>query len=191
MANRDRETLLGSECTMSSEWIFTSKPMPSPECTNAECLEPDVVYKINETNGAVYRCCYACWTSLAVKKSDFIARASGGYSEFKQAKEAWYLAKMKERRETEVQQQAWAPDFYDSKEWKRVRFDVLERHFAKYGHWCLLCHNKFTPLHVDHIKPRSKYPELALDANNLQVLCHICNEGKGNRSETDFRGEPA
>lgn len=43
-------------------------------------------------------------------------------------------------------------------------------------------------LHVDHIKPRSKYPELEFDVNNLQVLCADCNIGKSNIDETDWRG---
>lgn len=42
-------------------------------------------------------------------------------------------------------------------------------------------------IHVDHIKPRSKFPELALDVNNLQILCEDCNVGKLNRFETDYR----
>ena len=35
-------------------------------------------------------------------------------------------------------------------------------------------------LHVDHIKPRSLYPDLALDKSNLQVLCEDCNIAKSN-----------
>lgn len=35
-------------------------------------------------------------------------------------------------------------------------------------------------LNVDHIKPRKFFPHLALDINNLQVLCSDCNHGKGN-----------
>ena len=42
-------------------------------------------------------------------------------------------------------------------------------------------------MHVDHIKPRRKYPELALTESNLQVLCEECNHGKGNWDETDWR----
>ncbi len=42
-------------------------------------------------------------------------------------------------------------------------------------------------MHVDHIKPRRKYPELALSRSNLQVLCNLCNHGKGNWDETDWR----
>lgn len=44
-------------------------------------------------------------------------------------------------------------------------------------------------MHVDHIKPRSKYPHLAYDVNNLQVLCQDCNFGKSNHDETDWRRE--
>jgi hypothetical protein len=40
-------------------------------------------------------------------------------------------------------------------------------------------------LHVDHVKPRSKYPELALDLDNLQILCAACNTRKGDR---DYHG---
>jgi len=42
-------------------------------------------------------------------------------------------------------------------------------------------------LHVDHIKPRSKYPDLALELKNLQVLCEDCNIGKGTWDESDWR----
>ena len=36
-------------------------------------------------------------------------------------------------------------------------------------------------IHVDHIKPRSKYPKLALDQSNLQPLCETCNLKKGDK----------
>jgi 5-methylcytosine-specific restriction endonuclease McrA len=42
-------------------------------------------------------------------------------------------------------------------------------------------------INVDHVKPRRKFPELALDPMNLQVLCNVCNHGKGNWDETDWR----
>lgn len=77
-------------------------------------------------------------------------------------------------------------DFYRSKEWLSLRFQVLKAH----KHICVLCGS--TPetgaiMDVDHIKPRSKYPHLALDINNLQILCRVCNLGKSNNDETDFR----
>ena len=40
---------------------------------------------------------------------------------------------------------------------------------------------------VDHIKPRSKFPGMSLDLENLQVLCNDCNMGKSNDDFTDWR----
>jgi 5-methylcytosine-specific restriction endonuclease McrA len=76
--------------------------------------------------------------------------------------------------------------FYESKEWKQARYQTLRDH----GRRCACC--GATPatgaiMHVDHIKPRYKFPELSLDLNNLQVLCSDCNEGKGAWDSTDFR----
>ncbi|MDE2021210.1 MAG: HNH endonuclease [Patescibacteria group bacterium] len=76
--------------------------------------------------------------------------------------------------------------FYDSDEWKRLRFRALEH----YGRRCACCGattDDGKKLHVDHIKPKSRYPELALCFENLQILCEDCNIGKGASSETDFR----
>ena len=60
----------------------------------------------------------------------------------------------------------------------------------KYGARCMCC--GATPaggavMNVDHIKPRKLFPDLALDINNLQILCHDCNHGKGNWDQTDWR----
>ena len=71
-------------------------------------------------------------------------------------------------------------------EWRKVRMEALK----KYGARCQCC--GATPSHgavmnVDHIKPRKLSPHLALDINNLQVLCHECNHGKGNWDMTDWR----
>ena len=76
--------------------------------------------------------------------------------------------------------------FYDSKEWRKLRYEVL----TTQGRQCQCC-GASPPkvvLHVDHIKPRSKYPELELDIDNLQILCEACNLGKSNLDDTDFRG---
>lgn len=77
-------------------------------------------------------------------------------------------------------------DFLQSFEWRRIRLKILQ----KYGRKCMCC--GATPetgavMNVDHIKPRKLFPELALDEDNLQVLCHDCNHGKGNWCQTDFR----
>ncbi len=78
-----------------------------------------------------------------------------------------------------------APAFLASFEWRQLRLKALQ----KYGRRCLCC--GATPatgavMHVDHVRPRRKFPQLALDINNLQVLCEDCNHGKGNKV-IDFR----
>lgn len=77
-------------------------------------------------------------------------------------------------------------EFYFSDEWRTLRYKALRQH----GGCCQCCGNRAmpgNPLHVDHIKPRSKYPELELELNNLQVLCADCNLGKRAWDETDWR----
>lgn len=73
--------------------------------------------------------------------------------------------------------------FYNTKEWREVRYKALELGKGR----CECCKSSDKPLHVDHIKPRSKYPHLELKLSNLQVLCVDCNLGKSNKYETDWR----
>lgn len=75
--------------------------------------------------------------------------------------------------------------FYDSDEWLLLRCMVL-RH---YGFRCQCCgaSGRTVELHVDHIKPRSKHPELELTFSNCQVACKACNLGKSNRFDDDWR----
>lgn len=78
--------------------------------------------------------------------------------------------------------------FYDTAEWKAVRYEALKKHGAA----CQCCgatRAQRVFIQVDHIKPRSTHPELALDINNLQILCEPCNSGKSNRDRTDWRHE--
>lgn len=74
-------------------------------------------------------------------------------------------------------------EFYLSEAWLHVRYKVLD----KYGRRCMACYATNKEIHVDHIKPRSKFPELELTFDNLQVLCRACNIGKWNLSEKDWR----
>lgn len=88
--------------------------------------------------------------------------------------------------ETPKVTRAASDEFLGSYAWRKLRMQAIK----KYGRRCQCC--GATPaygvvIHVDHIKPRRKYPELALEINNLQILCEICNHGKGNWDETDWR----
>lgn len=73
--------------------------------------------------------------------------------------------------------------FYQTREWREVRYKV----FVQHGKTCQCCGSREGHMHVDHIKPRSLFPELELDKNNLQVLCESCNIGKSNTDQTDWR----
>lgn len=76
--------------------------------------------------------------------------------------------------------------FYDTREWQTLRYEALKASSGR----CCACGSRPSennPLHVDHIKPRSKHPELQLILSNLQVLCKNCNLGKSNTDSTDWR----
>jgi 5-methylcytosine-specific restriction endonuclease McrA len=72
-------------------------------------------------------------------------------------------------------------------DWRALRYRALRMAGGK----CQCCgstpDSSGHPLHVDHIKPKSKYPELAMEFSNLQVLCKDCNFGKNKWDETDWR----
>jgi 5-methylcytosine-specific restriction endonuclease McrA len=78
-------------------------------------------------------------------------------------------------------------DFLRTFEWRRLRMQALKLH----GPQCQCC--GATPatgavMNVDHIKPRRLFPDLAMSLDNLQILCDVCNHGKGNWDMTDWRG---
>ncbi len=77
-------------------------------------------------------------------------------------------------------------DFYQSDEWLELRYKALKR-YGKRCHCCGTAGGTRDQIHVDHIQPRSKHPELALDIANLQILCRRCNLGKRAWDSTDWR----
>ena len=66
--------------------------------------------------------------------------------------------------------------FYSHFEWLSFRVEVLKQ----FGSRCMACGvtSKEAILNVDHINPRSKFPELSFDVDNMQILCSVCNIGK-------------
>lgn len=72
-----------------------------------------------------------------------------------------------------------------SERWLKLRYEMIKKH----GRTCMACGRKAPEvvIQIDHIKPRSKHPELTWEVNNLQVLCIDCNRGKSDLDETDFR----
>jgi hypothetical protein len=81
-------------------------------------------------------------------------------------------------------------DFYSTRAWLEIRYTILQKH----GAICQCCgatKKDGVRIHVDHIRPRHRFPQLELVESNLQVLCEACNLGKGARFETDWRGDGA
>jgi len=83
-------------------------------------------------------------------------------------------------------------EFFKTWEWSSLRYKIIK----KYGAACMLCgavagdklpNGLKVSIHVDHIKPISKYWDERLNPDNLQVLCEVCNRGKSNLYEDDFR----
>jgi hypothetical protein len=106
-------------------------------------------------------------------------KPGNGYA--KKAIIEWHLKAITSAKDAPVPME----DFYSSQSWRKARYEALKNCNGR----CTLCG---TPpgqyaLHVDHIKPRSQRPDLALDQSNLQVLCRDCNLGKSNADSVDWR----
>ena len=110
-----------------------------------------------------------------------------GEDSIKKIKKKSSKRKSKIQRKKSRRKKGSEEDFYDSREWRKLRYQVIR----KYGGRCMACgrskQKHGVTIHVDHIKPRSKYPHLALISENLQILCEDCNLGKSNLDETDWR----
>ncbi len=82
--------------------------------------------------------------------------------------------------------------FYDSWDWRTLRMRALKENDGRCEccglgrHDCDLL-GAPVKLHVDHIKPISRFWSRRLDPTNLQILCGDCNQGKGGWDETDWR----
>ena len=79
-----------------------------------------------------------------------------------------------------------ATKFYKTPEWRSLRYFTIKDR----GNKCECCGcgpDTGTPIHVDHILPRSIYTEHALNPDNLQVLCEDCNLAKSNTDTSDWR----
>ena len=65
--------------------------------------------------------------------------------------------------------------------WPALRALVLLRD----GALCAKC-GSTANLHIDHILPKSKFPELTFDPINLRVLCQPCNWKKATKIDIDI-----
>jgi len=85
------------------------------------------------------------------------------------------IRQLAEKRRSDIEERQI---FYQSAEWLTLRKKVI----AEQGRICAICKEYIkdeVDITVDHIRPRSKSPYLALSQDNLQILCRKCNSGKG------------
>jgi uncharacterized protein (TIGR02646 family) len=55
-------------------------------------------------------------------------------------------------------------------------------------HKCAYCEGRMeyvSSSHIDHIRPKSRFPELVCEWSNLTLACEVCNRNKGNYFEKD------
>ena len=124
----------------------------------------------------------AAWASKVLAERFIQAPAQKTFSG--QQRQVAQRVETKTRRDLNIDPAS--PEFLQTFAWRQLRMQVIKR----YGRRCMCC--GATPdtgavIHVDHIKPRKLFPQLALDFDNLQVLCGDCNHGKGNWDRTDWR----
>ena len=92
------------------------------------------------------------------------------------------IVELAEERKRKIEE---AEQFYSSPEWNIIRKQVIKQK----GRVCAECGRRIirnNDITVDHIKPRSKYPDLTLKIENLRVLCRSCNSKKGNREFEEY-----
>lgn len=68
------------------------------------------------------------------------------------------------------------------KKWQETRTEWLKQNNAPF-YYCYLCgiRVKRSELTLDHIKPRSRHPELRYELANLAPCCWWCNTKKGSK----------
>lgn len=75
----------------------------------------------------------------------------------------------------------------NSKRWKDLRIRTIKRDGGMCNRcWVELGIIETSQLQVHHIKPRSEYPELMFDPDNLITVCKTCNLALGTSGKLDW-----
>lgn len=75
----------------------------------------------------------------------------------------------------------------NSKRWKKLRERIIKRDGGMCNRcWVELNIIETQNLQVHHIKPRSEYPELMYDPDNLITVCKTCNLALGTKGQLDW-----
>lgn len=77
-----------------------------------------------------------------------------------------------------------------AKLWLAFRRRYLKNHPSNHeGYYtCYLCGKwvKSNEVELDHVKSRSRHPELVFDESNIRFSCHECNFKKGSRDPKEI-----
>lgn len=76
--------------------------------------------------------------------------------------------------------------------WIETRNEWIQQNHTETGTWnCYICYELLTieTLTLDHVKSRSRHPELRFDLNNLKPCCASCNSKKGSRDLLEMEGK--
>lgn len=173
-----------------SRWDYCVRSHPPSRSNQSlgncmlKCFVCDRV--INHQANSVRVCSNECNKIATIRKELWVQKKLHwrmGKKKKKKNKAPQRKVKQEKRAEIKRLYSGVSDKFFESRAWKELRYMAIKRH----GRACLACGATNKKLHVDHIKPRSKYPHLAWSLNNLQVLCEECNVGKSNKDETDWR----
>lgn len=162
-----------AEITKAIEKIISSRPIKE-EVTVSALLE--MQEKVSSVNVRLNT-----WqekTAFGISRFMSLSRKSMKYGSERLAPES-IVAELQADYVNRVQVSKFSSKaFYKSREWKELRLAVLS-----VCDRCMLCgasKESGAILHVDHIKPRSLWPELSLNIDNMQILCSECNLAKSN-----------
>lgn len=66
----------------------------------------------------------------------------------------------------------------------KLKEETVEQLKKMYKGCCAYCEGKYESTsypHIDHFKPKSLYPELTFEYNNMNISCEKCNKAKSNK----------
>jgi 5-methylcytosine-specific restriction endonuclease McrA len=71
------------------------------------------------------------------------------------------------------------------KQWLAFRRRLMRHHLPNHqGYYvCYICRKwvRENEVELDHVKSRSRHPELVFDEDNIKPICHDCNFKKGSK----------
>lgn len=152
-----------------------------------------------QSNGVVLEfymalgCLMLISTALAIwidKRAKLKARIKLAEEEAKTKIAAQKVYELYENNPHLLNDQDFRQEFHRHWHWSRIRMEILKDKIAEGLYFCSICgigpDITDVKMHVDHIKPKSKYPELMYLKSNLQILCASCNSSKSDYDGDDW-----